>query len=189
VLFILIQEMLKLDGLYGFVPEHLQLDAFPDPVEPLHQARLYVMLSFGSYELVHHHAHFLIIGVFDSLPPVVIVEIFRVAVSSQVDLLDLWVCPILLIHRLKTHGRVCEYPLIGPDDLEAIVKHSLVLRDLHAYNCEIPNVILELYDLLIVFRLARLLTEVLRFQDPEREWEECQLRKSEPELRDDLHCV
>ena len=88
------------------------------------------------------------------LPPVVIVEIFKVAVSGQVDLLDLWVCPVLLIHRLKTHGGVCEYPLIGPDDLEAIVKHSLVLRDLHADNCEIPNVILELYDLLVVFRLA-----------------------------------
>jgi hypothetical protein len=26
--------MLKLDGLYGILPEHLQLDAFPDPVEP-----------------------------------------------------------------------------------------------------------------------------------------------------------
>ena len=174
--------MLKLDGLYGILSEHLQLDAFPDPVEPLHQARLYVMLPFGSYQLVHHHFYLLITSVFDPLPPVVIVEIFRVAVSGQVDLLDLWVCPILLIHRLKTHGRVCEYPLIGPGDLEAIVKHSLVLRDLHAHNCEIPNVILELYDLLVVFRLARLLLELLRFQDSERYWEECLLGKFEPEL-------
>jgi hypothetical protein len=89
---------------------------------------------------------------------------------------------VLLIHRLKTH---CEYPLIGPDDVEAIALHSLVLRDLHADNCEIPNVILELYDLLVVFRLSRLLQETLRFQDPERGREECQLRK----FRDDTDHV
>ena len=33
-LLFVIHQMLKLEGLYGILPEHLQLDAFPDPVEP-----------------------------------------------------------------------------------------------------------------------------------------------------------
>jgi hypothetical protein len=31
-LLFIIHQILKLDGLYGILPEHLQLDAFPDPV-------------------------------------------------------------------------------------------------------------------------------------------------------------
>ena len=70
------------------------------------------MSLFGTYQLPHDHVHFLIIGVFDP----VIVEICGVAVSAQVDLLGLWVgrVAVLFMHRLKTHGRVCEYPLIDP---------------------------------------------------------------------------